>query len=291
MPLPERWLSSLLIRSSGKMILIDCGEGTQIPVRMSGWGFVSIDAILITHFHADHVAGLPGLLLAMGNSGRKDPVTMLGPPGLARIVGGLTVVAPVLPFEIKLSELSADRAESRRVGELEIESLPAEHTIECLAYSVMLKRPGKFDTEKAMRNGVPQNLWSRLQRGEATLHNGMRYEPGMVLGKPRRGLKICYCTDARPSDGLSAFFSDSDILILEGMYGSDDFDLKAREKKHMLFSEAARLAAESRSKELWLTHYSPQMKQPEEYMHHAREIFPNALAGHNLMKKTLRFEA
>jgi ribonuclease Z len=290
MPLRERNLTSLLIRAFGRMILIDCGEGTQVPVRMSGWGFASIDTILFTHYHADHIAGLPGLLLAMGNSGRTGPVDLFGPPGLTDVVKGLTVIAPVLPFELNCIELSAASQSYERAGELIVESLPAEHTVPCLAYSIRLNRSGRFDTEKAERNHVPKALWSRLQRGEPIHFEGEVYGPEAVLGEPRKGLKVTYCTDSRPSEELACFARDSDILILEGMYGSDEFASKAAEKKHMLFSEAARIAAKSNSKELWLTHYSPQLKDPEEYLRGTREIFPDTYAGYGLMKKTLRFD-
>jgi ribonuclease Z len=290
MPLPERKLTSLLLRCGGRMILIDCGEGTQVPIRMSGWGFVSVDAILFTHYHADHIAGLPGLLLVMGNSGRTEPVKLFGPPGLENTVKGLTVIAPVLPYDIMIFELAGKPGPFAKIGELIFESLPAEHTVPCLAYSARLDRAGKFDTKKAERNGVPRVLWNRLQKGETILFEGARHKPEMVLGEQRKGLKVTYCTDTRPSEDLAFFAANSDLLILEGMYGSDSFAEKAAEKKHMLFSEAARLALRSNSKELWLTHYSPQLKDPEAYLGEARDIFPAAYAGHDLMKKTLRFE-
>ncbi|OQB20353.1 MAG: Ribonuclease Z [Firmicutes bacterium ADurb.Bin182] len=290
MPLPDRFLSSLLLRASGKMILIDCGEGTQLPVKTAGWGFVSIEAILLTHCHADHIAGLPGLLLAMGNSGRTAPVSIYGPPGAAEAVKGLTVIAKALPFELCVKELPDNCQSGMTIGELTVSSLPVEHTLPCLAYSVELKRSGKFDTEKAEKNGVPKRFWSLLQKGLTVCGDGIMYEPSMVTGRARKGLKLVYCTDTRPSKSLEAFVSNADLLVCEGMYGSDDFKEKAISKKHMLFSEAAELAQKSGCRELWLTHYSPQLKTPEAFLERAKEIFVNTRLGHDLMKATLRFE-
>ena len=166
MPLPNRWLTSLLVRYNGRMILIDCGEGTQIPLKMAEWGFKPIDAILFTHYHADHVAGLPGLLLSLGNAGREEPLVIMGPPGIERVVEGLTVISPELPYELHLIELS-DKNESENVlGDVIIKSIPVDHNLTCLAYSLELKRQGKFDVERAKKLNIPVNLWKKLQKGE-----------------------------------------------------------------------------------------------------------------------------
>lgn len=290
MPLPNRWLTSLLVRCDGKMMLIDCGEGTQIPLKMAGWGFKAIDALCFTHYHADHIAGLPGLLLTIGNSGREEPLILAGPPGLQIVVKMLTIIAPRLPFELRYFELPDNEQVEMELGSFLVKSIPVDHWIPCFSYSIEVKRAGKFDAERAKEQNIPVSWWKFLQKGEQVTFEGRLVTPEMVLGEPRKGLKVCYCTDTRPTDALTEFVRDSDLLICEGMYGEEDKYQKALEKKHMLFSEAAKLAAEGDVKELWLTHYSPSMANPEEHLENAARIFPNSLAGRDLMTRTLKFQ-
>jgi ribonuclease Z len=290
MPLPDRSLSALLCRINGRSVLIDCGEGTQVAIRKAGWRFKSIDVICFTHYHADHIAGLPGLLLTIGNSGRSEPITILGPPGLRDVIKGLTVITPLLPFELALIESPVDALSQYQFGELLIKAVPCDHGVPCMAYSLEAERAGKFDAGKAKSLGIPVALWNRLQNGETVQHDGNTYEPDMVLGAPRKGLKVTYCTDTRPTQALSVFCRDSDLLICEGIYGEDEKLAGAVEKKHMVFSEAALLARSSGSSELWLTHYSPSLTEPNEYIGSAKSIFSNSIAGCDLMAKTLSFE-
>lgn len=290
MPLPERFLSSLLYRHNGRMILIDCGEGTQVPIKLAGWGFKSIEAILITHYHADHVAGLPGLLLTIGNSGRTEPFYLYGPAGLKRVVESLLVIAPKLPFPLVLTELPGDRKFDFTVGETQVSSCAADHWLPCLAYALEIKRAGRFDTDRAKKQGIPVRLWKTLQSGESVTVNESVYTPDMVLGSPRKGLKIGYCTDTRPVDWFAGFFQGSDLLICEGLYGDNDLKQKANEKGHMIFSQAAQLAADSGSRELFLTHFSPALKDPEAFLPETLKIFGNTVIGCNLLKKELKYE-
>ncbi|MCX7747365.1 MAG: ribonuclease Z [Clostridia bacterium] len=289
MPLPGRWLSALVVRHNGKMILIDCGEGTQIPLKMLGWGFKAIETICFTHYHADHIAGLPGLLLSIGNSGKKEPLTLIGPPGLQEVVKGIMTIAPEVPFELHFEELPAGESQSLCAGDMELRSLPVDHSIPCLAYTMELKRKGKFDVQKAKKLSIPVEHWGLLQKGETVELPDRTLTPDMVLGEMRKGLKISYCTDTRPVEALAGFIRKSDLLVCEGMYGEDEKYLKAVEKKHMLFSEAAKLAVQSEAGEMWLTHYSPSLSEPEKYLDVARSIFPNTILGEDLLKKTLHF--
>ena len=289
MPLPDRWLSSLLIRYHGRMVLIDCGEGTQIPLKMIKWGFKTIDAILFTHYHADHIAGLPGLLLTIGNSGREEPLTLLGPPGIKKVVEGVTVISPELPYELRLIELSdLERAEAC-ISDLEIKSIPVDHSLPCLSYCIELKRRSKFDVERAKKLGVPINYWNSLQKGLTIALEGKTVSPEMVLGELRKGIKVSYCTDTRPTEELVKFIKDSDLFICEGMYGNEDNLCKAVQNKHMMFSEAGLLAKQGRAKELWLTHYSPSLTQPEEYLEAVKVIFTNTIAGRDLLTTTMKY--
>jgi ribonuclease Z len=290
MPLPYRWLSSALLRYNGKMILVDCGEGTQIALRNVEWGFKAIDSICITHFHADHVAGLPGLLLTIGNSGREESLKIIGPKGLKKVVECLTYISPQLPFNTELIEADEDNGIGIDINGILIQYLLLDHNIPCYGYSFSIKRPGKFDVDKANKLAVPQKFWSKLQRGEEVIHEGNTYKPEMVLGDERKGLKVSYCTDTRPTGEMVEFIRESDLFVCEGMYGTDDKLQKAIEKKHMLFKEAGQLALQGNVKELWLTHFSPSIENPDEFLDNATNIFTNTLAGKDLMKKTLRFE-
>ena len=161
MPLPRRWLTSLMTRFGGSSLLIDCGEGTQIAINKKGWSFKSIDTICFTHFHADHISGLPGLLLAMANSDRREPLTLIGPKGLARVVNGLRVIASELPFEVRLQELGETECTFERNGYV-ITAFRVRHSVICYGYSLEIRRGGKFDVERAKAAGIPLQFWNPL---------------------------------------------------------------------------------------------------------------------------------
>lgn len=290
MPLPNRWLTALLVRYNGKMFMIDCGEGTQIPMKLTGWGFKSVDSLFITHFHADHISGLPGFLLTLGNSGKDDLLKIYGPPDLNRIYNGLTVVCPELPYRVELNELLPNDVSKFEIEDLKITSVPVDHTNTCLAYIIELKRPGKFDVERAKEQNVPMKYWKGLQKGEIINDGEIVYKPEMVLGLPRKGLKIAYCTDTRPVDSIVNLIKDADLFICEGNYGDEDKLSKAIDKKHMIFSEAAMLAKKANVGELILTHFSPSIDNPNEYLENTKKIFENTSIGKTLLKRKLIFE-
>ncbi|MCD8336536.1 MAG: ribonuclease Z [Lachnospiraceae bacterium] len=289
MPLPYRWLTSLMTRYNGSNLLIDCGEGTQIAVREKGWSFKPIDTICFTHYHGDHISGLPGLLLTMGNAERTEPLTMIGPKGLERVVNALRVVAPELPFPIIYKEIQGPEQVFEEKG-YRITAFRVNHNVLCYGYCLEIPRAGRFDVERAKTAGIPMKYWSRLQKGEVIEEDGHFFQPEDVLGPARRGIKVTYSTDTRPTDSIARHAAGADLFICEGMYGEADKDAKAVEHKHMTFSEAAMLAYRAQPKEMWLTHYSPSLVRPEDYMEQVRRRFPNAYPGKDGKSVELDFQ-
>ena len=290
MPLPYRWLTSLMVRYNGDSLLIDCGEGTQIAIREKGWSFKPINVICFTHYHGDHISGLPGLLLTMGNAERTEPLTLIGPKGLERVVNALRVIAPELPFPIVYKEINGAEEEFELAEGYWLKAFKVSHSVPCYGYSLQLKRAGKFQLDRALEMNIPKMYWSRLQKGEMITDGENTYTPDMVLGAPRKGIKLTYCTDTRPVQSIVDNAAGSDLFICEGMYGEKDKDAKAREHRHMTFYEAAKLAKAADVNELWLTHYSPSLTYPEEYMEDVRKIFPAAKAGKDKKSVELDFE-
>ncbi len=286
MPMVNRYLSSTLIQYNGRKCLIDCGEGTQVAMRHLGWGFKSIDLICLTHLHGDHIFGLPGLLSTIGNCGREDSLTMIGPTGLVSLFQDLKVLLPYLPYEI----IYYEAPKIYEVNDMEIKTLPLHHSLPCLGYSFKIKRKPMFDTKKAESYLIPKKWWNELQKGKTITDNGTVYTPDMVLGKDRNGLKISIITDTRPIETIPPFIQNSDILICEGTYG-DDADLeKAMKNKHMTFREAAQLAKVGEVAEMILTHFSPSLSEPDLYLKNALEEFSETIIGTDLMVKTMKFK-
>ena len=289
MPLPYRWLTSLMTRFNCSSLLIDCGEGTQIAIKEKGWSFKPIDVICFTHYHGDHISGLPGLLLTMGNADRKEPLTLIGPKGLERVVSALRVIAPELPFPIIYKEIEGAE-QTFELNGYRLKAFRVNHNVLCYGYTMEIDRAGKFDVERAKEQEIPQKYWKHLQKGETIETENGILTPDMVLGPPRKGLKLTYTTDTRPTNSIRENAKDSDLFICEGMYGEKEKAAKAVEYKHMTFYEAAHLAKDAQVKEMWLTHYSPSLTRPEEYMDEVRRIFPEAKAGKDRMSRELAFE-
>lgn len=289
MPLPGRALTALMTRFNGSSLLIDCGEGTQVSIREKGWSMHDIDTICITHIHGDHVSGLPGLLLSMGNTERTAPLQVIGPKGVRRVLESLLVIAPGLPFEIRCQELT-EKVHHIELNGSELTAFRVNHTVPCYGYCQAIHRAGRFDVEKAKTNQVPMAVWSSLQKTDTVVLDGREYTSDMVLGETRKGLKVTYCTDTRPIPEIAEMAENSDLFICEGMYGENGMSGKAKENKHMTFTEAAVLARQAGVSELWLTHYSPSLVRPDFYMKEVRKIFPCAKPGKDRKTKILTFD-
>ncbi|RXI47262.1 ribonuclease Z [Clostridium tetani] len=299
MPTPERNLSAAILNYKGRKILMDCGEGTQVSMKIAKTGFKNIDIICITHWHGDHIVGLPGLLATMGNSGRKEPLTIIGPVGIGEIIKGLTLIVPYIPYELNIIEskkeslnftINKENLSLSSKGEIIVNTLEVEHSSPCIAYRFDVKRKPKFNLEKALENKVPKVIWNLLQKGENVEFEENLYEPSMVLGEERKGIKFSFVTDTLPIPKLIPFVKKSDLLICESNYGQDSDVDKAIKNKHMTFSQAAQIAKDGEVKELILTHFSPAIEDPEEFIHFAKDVFPKAQIGKDRMIISIDFQ-
>lgn len=293
MPVPNRFLSSLLINYRGRKILIDCGEGTQVSMKIANCGFKTIDYICITHLHGDHIIGLPGILSTIGNCGRTEMLTIIGPKGIKEVIDAFRLIVRELPYDVTIIENPKEDilVNNNYINkDIIISTLEVEHSTSCIAYSFYIKRKAKFDIEKAMRNNVPKVLWSKLQNGREIKLEGKIYTKDMVLGQPRKGIKLSFVTDTRPIKEIVDFVDNSDLLVCEGMYG-DDCDLeRAIKNKHMTFRESATIAKQSNVEAMVLTHFSPIIKDPNMYIENAMEVFENTIIGTDRLKLDLIFK-
>lgn len=288
MPLPERWLSALLLRSQRDVVLVDCGEGTQVSWRFSNWNFRDVGTIALTHLHADHVAGIAGVLFMIAHSNRTEDLTIFGPPGTYQVVQALTVVVPRLPYTVHIVELEGGETHVLPDG-LELSALKVDHRMPCLAYRFRRTRAPKFDAERARALEIPITLWSKLQSGDTVSFDDRTITPDQVLGPPRRGLTVGFVTDTRVTPDIPNFVRDADLLICEGTYGDPELRDRAEKRGHMVFDQAATIARQANARQLVLTHFSPAMLDPENYLQFAQAIFPNSSIGQAHQTITLAF--
>ena len=288
MPMPGRWLSCALVRCGSSLVLLDCGEGTQVPWKALGWGFRQLGAICLTHMHADHVLGLPGVLFMVAHAGRTEPLDIYGPLGTTYIIEGLRRVVPELPYPVRIHELKSGE-QFELPGGLHASCAAAAHGIPCLAYRIELKRKPAFLPERAQALGLPVQFWSRLQHGESIEYQGQTVSPDSVLGPPRRGISFAFITDTRPTRVLAEFARDVDLLICESMYDDPEDLPLARANAHMLAEESAGIAADAGAHALILTHFSPKISDPSRVEKAAQRVFANTRAARDGMVVTLDY--
>ena len=274
-PTAARALPATLIRRGGERILFDCGEGTQRQLLRS-IGLVDLEEIFLTHFHADHLLGLPGMLKTFGLRGREIPLTIYGPSGLAGFVAALQPLIGRTPFELRLVELEPNE-ELERDG-YRIAAFNVRHRVQAYGYALVEEeRPGRFDERAALELGVePGPDFGRLQHGEAVqAAGGAEVRPEQVLGEARAGRKVVLSGDTAPCEMTAVVAHGADVLVHEATFGEEEAD-RARETGHTTARAAAQLAAEAEVTLLALTHLSP--RHPAGALRaEAREVFENTI--------------
>jgi len=253
-PTARRGLPATLIRRGGERILIDCGEGTQRQLIRSV-GLVDLDEIFITHFHADHVLGLPGLLKTYGLQGRERPLTVWGPTGLRQLFRVLAPLVGRQEFDVRVEELESGEDLDRE--DYVLDAFSVAHRVPALGYALIEDdRPGRFDEQRAIELGVtPGPAFGRLQNGHNVEGSAGEVTPEQVLGEPRRGRKLVFTGDTAPCEMTRAVAHQADLLVHEATFMDEDAD-RARETGHSTARQAALLAAESEVGLLALTHVS-----------------------------------
>jgi ribonuclease Z len=278
-PTAARGTTATLVARGGDRWLVDCGEGTQRQLLRSGLGLLDLDLVLLSHLHADHYLGLPGLLKTYGLRGRERPLRVVGPRGLTQLMTILRPVIGRLPYALDLDEVEPRREEEVWAGDgCRIEAVPTRHSVASVGYAVREDaRPGEFDVVAARALGVPEGPdWGRLQRGEqVTAEDGRTVSSGQVLGPPRAGRVVVVSGDTEPSDALLAAADRASVLVHEATFLDEDRD-RARETRHSTAREAAVLAREADVGLLVLTHLSSRCS-PRDIRHEAEREFPRVL--------------
>ncbi len=295
-PIPGRALSCALLTCAGHSVLFDCGEGTQSAARKAGVSLMKTDIIAVTHYHGDHIFGIPGLLQTMFSAGRTEPIYIAGPEGLLDVLPLMLRLTGGLSYDVGLISIPADGLRLCELfagwpSEAVLSSFPVKHRCVAQGYSFTLGRAGKFNPVKAQELGVPLKLWRELQKGNTVFADGREIMPCQVMGEKRRGLKVIFTGDTAVCDSLVEASKGADLMICDATYGDDSRAETATERGHMTFKHAAECAKLSGVKRLWLTHYSQSVTNPAEYLPNAQAIFPESVCGYDGMSVTLRFDS
>ena len=276
-PMPRRNVSSMALFREGELFLFDCGEATQIQLTRSNLRPGALSAIFLSHFHGDHVNGLPGLVGSLTLNQRDRPLDIYGPRGLKRWFSCLHDLHILRPgFQVRLHEITEPTAVMQR-EHFDIVTRPLEHRVDVWGYALREHdRPGRFDVARAKQLGIePGPLYGKLQSGHPVeLPDGTTITPSQVLGDARPGLRIAYCTDTTPCKGASQLAEDADVLVHEATYPGGEESM-AHRRGHSTAADAARCAKKAGARKLILTHISQKYLQLNEFAQTAREIFEN----------------
>lgn len=295
LPLPDRALTAALLTLNGRSILFDCGEGTQSAARKAGVSLMKTDLIALTHYHGDHVFGLPGLLQTMGVMDRTDPLFITGPAGIAEELEPILKLTGPTGYGIRLLELPEGGLQLSELSGAwpagaKLTAFKTEHTVPSRGYCFTLSRAGRFLPRKAEELGVPVEMRSSLKEGRSVRVGERTVLPEEVLGEPRKGLKFVFSGDTRECEALVAAADGADLLICDATYGEIAQAQLAADHGHMNFAQAAETAAKAGVKTLWLAHYSQMIGEPEEYLANAKDIFADTVCGRDGLRTTLRFD-
>lgn len=288
MPLPDRALTAAALSWGGHSILFDCGEGTQAAAMRAGVSLSRLDAICLTHYHGDHVFGLPGLLQTIACQGRTRPLLLAGPKGLLNFWSVMRLLAGQLPYQVIPTAVPAEGLWFE--GGATVTAVPTRHRVPSQGYCFTLPRAGRFDPVAARALGVPQRDWKRLQQGETVEADGRTVRPDEVCGPARRGIKVVFSGDTTPCPPLEDAARGADLLICDATYDSEELAPEAAKYGHSTFGQTAQLAARAGVRRLWLAHYSPRIETPAAALPLAQAAFPQAECGFDGKAVTIRFE-
>lgn len=294
LPLPDRALTAAVLSCAGRSILFDCGEGTQSAARKAGVSLMKTDVIALTHYHGDHIFGMPGLMQTMNSMGRTEPLTVTGPAGLHAAMEPILRLAERLSFPVRLlptpgGGISLSQIMPDWPVRAKLTAFPTNHRVPSQGYRFTLGRAGKFRPDIAAALGVPVTQWSVLQSGKSVMAGPSLVSPDQVMGGDRPGLTFVFSGDTAPCAALEKAAWDADLMICEATYGENEQAPLAAEYGHMTFAQAGQTAANAHARRLWLAHFSQRIEDPEAFLPLAQAFYPEAVCGQDGMRVFLPF--